>query len=254
MTIACNQSNTAVTKYRGLEETCMCVPRVLCVPGFLIWIEFAVDYAAGLFEATTSNHDGGSSQRAFGVLEPRERLIFKLAVLAGMRPGEIFALRRTRLDENTADIQERCTADSWIRQRRRNPFEWSHCPYRDEAGPRGRRGDVWNEFQKVSTIRLVFEIPEQPTLDRHFLISLVLCCPAQERFSQEIRPNLDPFKIGDQVRWIRSVRTQGNNNEIGTIVDVTLDKNYKNRNDLARYDIQFPSGTWTLYGINLIPG
>jgi len=27
---------------------------------------------------------------AFGVLELRERLIFKLAVLAGLRPGEIF--------------------------------------------------------------------------------------------------------------------------------------------------------------------
>src|SRR5438094_6181211 len=46
-------------------------------------------------------------KRAFAVLELRERLIFKLAVLAGLRPGEIFGLRRTRLSENTADIQER---------------------------------------------------------------------------------------------------------------------------------------------------
>ena len=45
--------------------------------------------------------------RTFGVLELRERLIFKLAVLVGLRPGEIFGLRRTRLSENTADIQER---------------------------------------------------------------------------------------------------------------------------------------------------
>jgi integrase len=30
-----------------------------------------------------------------------------LAVFAGLRPGEIFGLRRTRLSENTADIQER---------------------------------------------------------------------------------------------------------------------------------------------------
>jgi integrase len=37
----------------------------------------------------------------------RERLIFKLAVFAGLRPGEIFALRRERLSENTADIRER---------------------------------------------------------------------------------------------------------------------------------------------------
>jgi integrase len=46
-------------------------------------------------------------KRAFGVLELRERLIFKFAVLAGLRPGEIFALRRHRLSENAADIQER---------------------------------------------------------------------------------------------------------------------------------------------------
>src|SRR5262252_4894143 len=44
---------------------------------------------------------------ALGVLELRERLIFKLAVLVGLRPGEIFGLRRTRLSENSADIQER---------------------------------------------------------------------------------------------------------------------------------------------------
>ncbi len=31
-------------------------------------------------------------QHHFGVLEQRERLIAKLAVIAGMRPGEIFAL------------------------------------------------------------------------------------------------------------------------------------------------------------------
>jgi len=44
---------------------------------------------------------------AVTVLDLRERLIFKLAVFVGLRPGEIFALRRERLSENTADIQER---------------------------------------------------------------------------------------------------------------------------------------------------
>jgi len=44
---------------------------------------------------------------ALTVLDARERLIFKLAVLAGLRPGEIFALRRHRVTANTADIQER---------------------------------------------------------------------------------------------------------------------------------------------------
>jgi integrase len=40
-------------------------------------------------------------------LELRERLIVKLAILAGLRPGEIFGLRRGRIAENVADIQER---------------------------------------------------------------------------------------------------------------------------------------------------
>jgi integrase len=45
--------------------------------------------------------------QAFAVLDLRERLVFKLAVLAGLRPGEIFALRRSRLTENSAHVQER---------------------------------------------------------------------------------------------------------------------------------------------------
>ncbi len=44
---------------------------------------------------------------ALGVLELRERLIFKLGVFAALRPGEIFGLRRSRLSVDTADIQER---------------------------------------------------------------------------------------------------------------------------------------------------
>jgi integrase len=44
---------------------------------------------------------------AISVLDLRERLIFKLAVFAGLRPGEIFALRRNRLEDRSADIQER---------------------------------------------------------------------------------------------------------------------------------------------------
>jgi len=45
-------------------------------------------------------------KRALGVLELRERLIFKLGVFAGLRPGEIFGLRRSRLSVDTAHIQE----------------------------------------------------------------------------------------------------------------------------------------------------
>ena len=41
------------------------------------------------------------------VLPLRERLIFKLGVIAGMRPGEIFALRRRSVQGIAADIRQR---------------------------------------------------------------------------------------------------------------------------------------------------
>ena len=43
----------------------------------------------------------------FAVLEPRERLILKLAILAGLRPGEIFSLKWVHLSETHADIRQR---------------------------------------------------------------------------------------------------------------------------------------------------
>lgn len=43
----------------------------------------------------------------FSVLDVRERLIAKLAVLAGMRPGEIFGLTWARLEAQYADIRQR---------------------------------------------------------------------------------------------------------------------------------------------------
>lgn len=43
----------------------------------------------------------------FGVLDTRERLIARLAILAGMRPGEIFALTWKRLEAEYADIRQR---------------------------------------------------------------------------------------------------------------------------------------------------
>lgn len=46
-------------------------------------------------------------QICFGVLDQRERLIAKLAVIAGMRPGEIFALTWGRLTVAYADIRQR---------------------------------------------------------------------------------------------------------------------------------------------------
>ncbi len=46
-------------------------------------------------------------QICFGALDLRERLIAKLALLAGMRPGEIFALTWGRLTATYADIRQR---------------------------------------------------------------------------------------------------------------------------------------------------
>jgi integrase len=46
-------------------------------------------------------------QLCFSVLAPRERLIAKLAVLAGMRPGEIFGLKWPQLTATYADIRQR---------------------------------------------------------------------------------------------------------------------------------------------------
>jgi integrase len=46
-------------------------------------------------------------QICFGALDQRERLIAKLAVIAGMRPGEIFALTWGRMTAAYADIRQR---------------------------------------------------------------------------------------------------------------------------------------------------
>ena len=46
-------------------------------------------------------------RRMFRVLDVRERLVAKLALLAGMRPGEIFGLKWSRLEADYADIRQR---------------------------------------------------------------------------------------------------------------------------------------------------
>jgi site-specific recombinase XerC len=43
----------------------------------------------------------------FSVLESRERVIGGLAIMAGMRPGQIFALNRSRIAKGYADINRR---------------------------------------------------------------------------------------------------------------------------------------------------
>ena len=49
------------------------------------------------------------AQQAFDVLGLRERLVVKLAVIAGMRCSEIFGIRRGRLNANYVEIVERCS-------------------------------------------------------------------------------------------------------------------------------------------------
>src|ERR1051326_461676 len=46
-------------------------------------------------------------KQIFDALNLRERLIVKLAVLAGMRPGEIFGLKRGRIAASSAEIEQR---------------------------------------------------------------------------------------------------------------------------------------------------
>lgn len=46
-------------------------------------------------------------RQLFAALDVRERLIAKLAVLAGMRPGEVFGLKWSRLEREYADIMQR---------------------------------------------------------------------------------------------------------------------------------------------------
>lgn len=47
------------------------------------------------------------AQACFAVLDQRERLVVKLAILTGMRPGEIFALSWGRLSSTYVDIRQR---------------------------------------------------------------------------------------------------------------------------------------------------
>ena len=46
-------------------------------------------------------------RQLFSVLDVREQLIAKLALLAGMRPGEIFGLKWARMEADYADIRQR---------------------------------------------------------------------------------------------------------------------------------------------------
>ncbi len=58
--------------------------------------------------------------RALKELPLRERLIMKFAVLAGMRPGEIFGLKRGHIVDNVANISQRVYRGMSTHRRRRS--------------------------------------------------------------------------------------------------------------------------------------
>src|SRR6266850_5871474 len=61
----------------------------------------------GCTTTPTRSMNAKEVKKLFEVLELRERLIVKFGVIAGMRPGEIFALRRGAISKYYADINER---------------------------------------------------------------------------------------------------------------------------------------------------
>ena len=65
----------------------------------------------------------------FSVLEQRERLIVKLALLTGMRPGEIFGLTWDRLHRTHAlKFGKGFTEAKWIRPKQ--PTQFGSCSFR----------------------------------------------------------------------------------------------------------------------------
>lgn len=80
-------------------------------------------------------------QNCFSALDQRERLIAKLAVIAGMRPGEIFALTWGRLTATYADIRQRVYRGAIDTPK-------TNQSVRQAALPEGllREIEVWREF------------------------------------------------------------------------------------------------------------
>jgi integrase len=62
-------------------------------------------------------------RQLFSVLDVRELLIAKLALLAGMRPGEIFGLKWARMEAEYADIRQRIYRAISTHQSRFDPYD-----------------------------------------------------------------------------------------------------------------------------------
>ena len=94
-----------------------------------------------------------------GALNLRERLIVKLAVLAGLRPGEIFGLKRGRIDATSAAIEQRVyrgTIDTPKTQKSKRLAAVSSGLSRDlddwlSRDPDGRSEDWLFPSEKVTT-------------------------------------------------------------------------------------------------------
>jgi integrase len=77
----------------------------------------------------------------FAVLGQREKLIARLAILAGMRPGEIFGLRWPMLGVDYADIQKRIYRGREILRKRSNLIARQRWPM--GCSRRFRHGELW---------------------------------------------------------------------------------------------------------------
>jgi integrase len=82
-------------------------------------------------------------QICFAALEPRERLVVKLAILAGLRPGEIFGLQWGHLSETHADIRQRV-------YRGKIDSPKTNRSLRKAALPKGVLGDI-REWKTLSS-------------------------------------------------------------------------------------------------------
>jgi integrase len=73
-------------------------------------------------------------KRCFAVLDLRELLIVQLAIIAGMRPGEIFGLTWKRVGPDYADIRHGCTKARSIPQKQCSRSDGRRSPIGKAGG------------------------------------------------------------------------------------------------------------------------
>lgn len=84
---------------------------------------------------------------ALAVLDLRERLIFRMAVFDGMRPGEIFAVQIGKVGSHSVVIDQRLYGSTDIdtpKGRKGKKYIANCCPFaRQRAGPEPMEGVPW---------------------------------------------------------------------------------------------------------------